>query len=144
MNISAWLFLLLIVPILAQAQEHSSPYAGRQEQEIKALSADDVQVYLEGRGMQLALAAELNHYPGPLHVLELAGRLQLTEMQKAQTERVRAMMNEAKKLGRFIVEKEKELDGLFAGAKIDEAGLRTLVREVARWMAIRACIRILK
>lgn len=74
----AWLLLLLMAPVLAQAQEHGSPYAGRQEREIKALSADRVQAYLEGRGMELALAAELNHYPGPLHVLELAAPLKLT------------------------------------------------------------------
>jgi len=129
----AWLLLLLIVPLLAQAQEHRSPYAGRQEREIKALSADEVQAYLEGRGIQLALAAELNHYPGPLHTLELVGPLQLTAVQKAQTETVRAaILGEAKKLGRLIVEKEKELDGLFARGKIDEGGLRTLVREITR------------
>lgn len=134
MKKSACLLLLLIVPVLVRAQAHRSPYAGRQEREIKALSAEDVQAYLEGRGMELALAGELNHYPGPLHVLELAGPLQLTEVQKAQTEKVRAaMLGEAKKLGRFVVEKEKELDGLFAGGKIDEGGLRTLVREIARW-----------
>ena len=134
MKKSACLLLLLSVPVLAQAQERRTPYAGRQEREIKALSAGDVQTYLEGRGMELALAAELNHYPGPLHALELAGPLQLTEVQKAQTEKVRAaMLGEAKKLGSFIVEKEKELDGLFAREKIDEGGLRTLVQEIARW-----------
>ena len=30
--------------------------------------------------MGLALAAELNGYPGPLHVLEMADRLQLTHI----------------------------------------------------------------
>ena len=30
-----------------------------------------------GRGMGLALAAELNGYPGPAHVLELADKLDL-------------------------------------------------------------------
>jgi len=79
-------------------------------------------------------AAELNHYPGPLHALELTGPLQLTAVQREQTEKIRAaILGEAKKLGRLIVEKEKELDGLFARGKIDEGGLRTLVREIARW-----------
>jgi Spy/CpxP family protein refolding chaperone len=129
----AWLLLLLIVPLLAQAQEHRSPYAGRQAREIKALSADEVQSYLEGQGIQLALAAELNDYPGPLHTLELAGPLQLTTVQEAQTEKVRAaVLAEAKKLGKLIVEKEKELDGLFSSGNIDEVGLRTLVGEIAR------------
>ena len=129
----AWLLLLLIVPLHAQAQEHRAPYSGRQEREMKALSADQVQAYLEGRGIELALAAELNHYPGPLHALELAAPLQLTAVQKEQTEKVRAaILGEAQKLGRLIVEKEKELDGLFASGTIDDGGLRTLVREIAR------------
>ena len=99
----AWLLLLLLVPLLAQAQEQHSPYAGRQERGIKALSADEVQAYLEGRGMQLALAADLNKYPGPLHALELAGPLQLTAVQKAQTEEARAaILDEARKLGKLI------------------------------------------
>lgn len=128
-----WLLLLLIIPLLAQAQQHRAPYAGRQERVIKALSADQVKAYLEGQGAELALAAELNHYPGPLHTLELAGPLQLTATQKAQTEKARAaVLGEVKKLGRLIVEKEKELDGLFAAGKIDEGGLRTVVREIAR------------
>lgn len=36
--------------------------------------------------MGLAKAAELNGYPGPLHVLELAVDLSLTAEQKAATE----------------------------------------------------------
>ena len=128
-----WLLLLLTIPLLAQAQEHGSPYVGRQEREIKALSADRIQAYIEGRGMDLALAAELNHYPGPLHALELTAPLKLTATQKAQTEKVRAaMLGEAKKLGRLIVAKEKELDALFAGGKIDDARLRSVVGEIAR------------
>src|SRR4029453_7689623 len=123
----ALLLLLLIVPLLAQAQEHRSPYAGRQAREIKALSADEVQSYLEGQGIQLALAAELNDYPGPLHTLELAGPLQLTTVQEAQTEKVRAaVLAEAKKLGKLIVEKEKELDGLFSAETLTKLGC-------ARW-----------
>ncbi len=100
---------------------------------MKALSTNQVHAYLEGRGLQLALVAELNHYPGPLHALELAAPLQLTAVQEEQTEKMRAaILGEAKKMGRLIVEKEKELDGLFASGTIDDDGLRTLVREIAR------------
>lgn len=129
----AWLVLLLIVPLPVHAQEHRAPFSGRQEREIKALSTDQIQAYLEGRGLELALAAELNHYPGPLHALELAAPLQLTAVQKEETEKVRAaILGEAKRLGRLIVEKEKELDGLFAGGKLDDGGLRAVVAEIAR------------
>ena len=36
--------------------------------------------------MRLAKAAELNGYPGPAHVLELAAQLDLTPEQKIKTE----------------------------------------------------------
>ena len=43
--------------------------------EVNALSPDEVQQYLAGAGMGYAKAAELNHFPGPMHVLELADKL---------------------------------------------------------------------
>ena len=45
------------------------PYAGQQTRTIKALSDQEVSDYVEGRGMGSSKAAELNHYPGPAHVL---------------------------------------------------------------------------
>lgn len=55
-------------------------YAGQQTREIKALSAQQADL-LAGRGMRLARAGELNHYPGPAHVLELRDKLGLTSNQ---------------------------------------------------------------
>jgi hypothetical protein len=53
---------------------------------IKALSAEDVDGLLTGRGLALARAAELNGYPGPMHVLEHADALGLTGEQRAVAE----------------------------------------------------------
>lgn len=66
MKKSVWLLFLFIPPIHAWGQEHGSPYTGEQAREIKALSADEVNAYLNGQGAGLAKAAELNRYPGPL------------------------------------------------------------------------------
>ena len=66
------------------AHEHS-PYAGQQARGIKALSEQDVAGYESGAGMGFAKPAELNGYPGPMHVLELADRLALTNEQRAAT-----------------------------------------------------------
>jgi len=63
-----------------------SPYTGQEARDIKALSAQEVQDYLAGKGMGLAKAAELNRYPGPAHVLELAAPLNLTAEQKIRTQ----------------------------------------------------------
>jgi hypothetical protein len=57
---------LILTTITAFAQ---TPYAGMQTRPIKALSEQQVADLQAGRGMGLALAAELNGYPGPAHVL---------------------------------------------------------------------------
>jgi len=132
MKKSFYLLVLLVVPSFSSAQEHRSPYAGEERREIKALSADEVKAYLNGQGAGLAKAAELNNYPGPLHVLELSAQLRLTETEKAKIEQVRdVMLRDAIRLGKLIVEKEGDLDKLFAGRKIDEAQLRSRVAEIS-------------
>ena len=70
----------------AQAAAPESPYVGQESRGIKALSPEDVDAYLAGKGMGLAKAAELNGYPGPAHVLELASQLSLTSDQRARTQ----------------------------------------------------------
>ncbi len=114
------------------AQPGVSPYAGQETREVKALSPDEVRALLTGEGMGLARAAELNRYPGPRHVLELAGPLALSETQVQATRAVYdRMRQEAVRLGAAIVEKERLLDRLFADEAIDERGLRSLVAEIA-------------
>jgi len=70
----AILFALVITGLLSAlfAQEDHSPYAGQEKRSIKALSQAQIENFLSGAGMGFAKAAELNHYPGPKHVLELA------------------------------------------------------------------------
>lgn len=115
------------------AEPAPSPYAGEQQRRIKALSAADVQDLLAGRGMGLAKSAELNRYPGPAHVLELADRLGLSAEQKARTQAVfEAMQARARALGKALVEREAELDRLFASREISRARLESSLAEIAR------------
>jgi len=110
-----------------------SPYAGEQRREIKALSGKDVQDLLAGRGMGLAKAAELNRYPGPAHVLELADRLGLSAEQKARTQSVfDAMEARARALGKALVEREAELDRLFASRRISRDSLQSSLAGISR------------
>lgn len=91
-------------------------------------------MYHEGHGMGLAKAAELNHYPGPKHVLELAQQLELSAAQLAQTQKAYDKMHaQAVRLGKLIVAKEQALDSLFAAQKITASQLRTLVTAIATW-----------
>ena len=73
----------LIASIAFVTSVHAqTPYAGMQARSIKALSDQQIADLGAGRGMGLALAAELNGYPGPSHVLELADKLDLSADQQ--------------------------------------------------------------
>jgi hypothetical protein len=49
---------------LAQHQHGNSAYSGLQQRSIKSMSDEQIADLRAGRGMGLALAAELNEYPG--------------------------------------------------------------------------------
>ena len=107
-------------------------YAGMENRQIRALSAQEVADLLEGRGAGYALAAELNHHPGPLHVLELADQLGLTEQQRQQTRTLREQVQErAKRLGRELVDLEAELDAAFREGRITSQLLSSLTSRIA-------------
>jgi hypothetical protein len=92
-----------------------APYAGWQDREIKALSAEQIDDLRNGRGMGLALAAELNGYPGPRHVLDLAGQLDLTTEQRAEAQRLLdEMQAQAIVLGEQVIAGEATLEGMFS------------------------------
>ena len=107
-----------VVATSGAAQE--SPYLELQEREIKALSSDDVAALLAGDGMGFALAAELNGFPGPRHVLDLADSLGLDALQLAATRAVfDTMQSRARALGAEIVRLEAVLDSGFANRAVD-------------------------
>jgi Spy/CpxP family protein refolding chaperone len=100
----------------AHGQHHQ--YSGTQHREIKALSAQQMEGLRGGKGMGMAMPAELNGYPGPLHVLELASQIGLSSEQHAQTKKLYAEMLEAAKAqGEQVIAAERELDALFAQKK---------------------------
>jgi len=113
----------LTLPLAAHAAA-SSPYAGQQSRAIKSVSPADQADLLSGKGMGLAKAAELNGYPGPAHVLELAAQLSLTDEQRTKTQQLfKSMESRAQVLGRQLVEAEQSLDALFASKQITQAQL---------------------
>jgi Spy/CpxP family protein refolding chaperone len=110
-----------------------SPYVGQELRDIKALSPQEVSDYLSGKGMGLAKAAELNGYPGPAHVLELAVQLELTVEQRAKTEALfQKMQSSAVTLGKALVEEEGALDHLFASGSVDAASLASSLARLGR------------
>jgi len=128
----------------AAAQEHQhkhgQPYAGMQARAVKALSDQQIADLRAGRGMGLALAAELNGYPGPLHVLELADRLGLSSDQRRQVQRLYdAMKTEAIATGEQLIHAETALDRAFKDRSITAERLTELSTAIGRHQgALRA------
>jgi Spy/CpxP family protein refolding chaperone len=114
----------------------ASPYAGQQVRDIKALSADQTQDLLAGKGMELAKAAELNGYPGPMHTLELAQPLALTAAQKQATKELMDRHKaDARRIGAELVDAERALDQAFASRRIDVASLKQHTARIAQLQA---------
>ena len=121
--------LLAATPAAAQAPS----YGAMTDRPIKALSAEDIAGLRAGRGMAMALPAELNRYPGPMHALEHGAALGLTAAQtEALAGQMVAMRSAAVTLGEKIVVREGELDALFASGAADAAGIDRLTGEIAR------------
>jgi Spy/CpxP family protein refolding chaperone len=130
------MLLVLAMGFAVHAQQPASPYAGYEQRPIKALSDQQVADLRAGRGMGLALAAELNGYPGPVHVLELAAPLELTVEQRAKTQELfEAMKAETVPLGARLIAREAELDRLFANKGIDETTLTAAVAAIGETQA---------
>ena len=68
----------IVLSFVASVAFAQSPYVGMQTRSIKARSDQQIADLKAGRGMGLALPAELNGYPGPAHVLELSDQLGLS------------------------------------------------------------------
>ncbi len=123
----------------AVSPSHHSPYADQATSEIKALTADEQSSLFEGKGAGFAKAAELNGYPGPLHVLELAAQLDLTAEQLAGTRTLFERMRDAARAeGAALVEAERQLDRLYATRS---ATAEKVNAQLARIEAVRTRLR---
>jgi hypothetical protein len=135
------LFLLSVYAALCApgALAAASQYAGQETREIKALSESEVAGLLAGKGMGYAKAAELNGYPGPAHVLELATELRLSSEQAMKTRAIRQRMEaEAKAAGASLVEAEGAVEMLFRHRM---ATPERLAESLARVGALQAKVR---
>jgi hypothetical protein len=115
-----------IEPTLAQ------PYAGLEQRDIRALAPERVADLLAGRGAGFALSAELNHYPGPTHVLQLAEQLELTIEQHDAVSAVKtAMQEEAAALGARLVDEEQNLDDAFRSGTITAEQVSSMTERIS-------------
>ena len=131
-----WTLLALSFLALSALSADPSPYAGEEERRIKSMSPDEIAALTRGDGMGFAKAAELNRYPGPKHVLELADKLELSALQKERTIALfAAMQAEAVELGKRLIAAEAELDRLFAAGTIDVESLEAQLARIGELQA---------
>ena len=123
--------VLLLLSGPALAQNAHQPYAALKDRPVKALSEPQMADLRAGRGVGLALPAELNGYPGPLHTLEHADALALTPEQRVHTRALfEAMKAEAVPLGERLIAQEAELDRLFASNAVQPASLEATTNAI--------------
>jgi Spy/CpxP family protein refolding chaperone len=132
--------LAIIAATPVQEHDHGhSPYAGAQSSEVPSLTDQEIAQLRAGEGMGLAKPAELNGYPGPKHVLELADELELSPDQRDRIEAIYDGMHAAAvETGERLIAAEKHLNNRFRHQHIDEVSLAEAVAEVA---AIRGELR---
>ncbi len=123
--------------LLLSSASAETPYAGMQTRSIKALSEQQVADLSAGRGMSLALAAELNGYPGPAHVIELADELDLSTDQRARVQGLfDSMKAEAIPLGTRLIAQEGDLDRQFADRTVTPESLKASTAAIAETLGV--------
>ena len=133
LNLCVGFAIAITLPLPAIA---ASPYADQTVRSIKSLSDEEIADHLSGKGMGLAKAAELNGYPGPAHVLELADELALSPAQKERTKAIfERMQSQARSVGKRLVDEERRLDQLFASKDISATLLRQVLTSIASLQA---------
>jgi len=117
---------------MAAGGHQHAPYAGQHKRLIKSLSAEDIEALRQGRGWGFAKPAELNGYPGPLHVLELDATLGLSAAQRMQIQSIFAdMQAAAQRVGAKFLAAEEALDAAFAKGSATSENVSTLTQAAA-------------
>lgn len=128
---------------IASGEQHEPPASGQPAHH--ACFAQDQQALERGEGFGMALAADRHGFPGPKHILELRERLELTPVQEEQVRRLfDRMQTRALEVGKQVLEREAELERLFASGSVDPLALQLLLNDIAslraelRWVHLAA------
>jgi len=126
--------------VYANNNNHTSKYIGQENRKIKSLSIDDINELKKGAGWGLAKAAELNGYPGPVHILQMKDKINLTKQQEEKIENIyKSMKEEAIILGTKLIDFEKQLNDKFSNKTISQNDLEQIVSNIEK---IRAKLRV--
>lgn len=135
--LSAFLFAWMCMPVhaadpveQARAARHAAE-AAKEGIGIPALSEGQMNAYLDGRAMWMASVAELNRYPGPRQVLELAEKLELTaKQQQAIVELHEETHPELVRLGKQLIAQEQRLNRIFVWGQASAENTQNIVADI--------------
>jgi hypothetical protein len=130
MRYLARLALLLTVATISAAADR--PVLPPTSQGINALSQEEIAALERGHGLGQGRAAELNHYPGPSNVLNLADELGLEPEQVQRLSAIEArMLAAAMPIGAQLLAQERLLEASFAKATAEPGAIRALSAAMA-------------
>lgn len=124
--------IAVFISLTVSAQHNKMNHgAADSKSNIKSMSEADIEGYKNGNGMGQAKAAELNSYPGPMHVLDFKKELGLTA---AQIEKITIIYNAMKKdatvFGSQLIDAESALNKAFQDKKISSGELEKLTSQI--------------
>jgi Spy/CpxP family protein refolding chaperone len=91
---------------------------------IPSLTYEEYMNYKMGKDPGMAKAADMNNYPGPMHVLNWEKELKLSVNQKSQIQSIYDIMKKkTAEMGDLIFKEEKKLNDLFASGKANEGSI---------------------
>lgn len=123
---------LVVLAGCATPADPATPYQDRVDDPVAGLTPEEIGDLRAGNGMGYALAAELNGYPGPKHVLDLAEELELTADQRDRVASIRqGMLAEAVPAGERLIDAHMALDALFSNREATPENVRAATATVA-------------
>jgi hypothetical protein len=115
--------------------KNRSEYAGLEKRLIKSISDEDLNTLRKGgSGIfgGLGLSAELNNFPGPMHVLRFEKELKLSDEQRKNIQQIAdEKQREAISIGEEFIAAEKHLDSHFVNASMSGMELKDLTARSA-------------
>ena len=125
-----------LISTFSPVQSQQTKQVAAEIEPLQAMSQRDFNGLLAGRGMGLARIADISGYPGPMHVLEMAEELEITEQQREQTQDIMQRMRAtAQRRGRELIEAERRLEALFDGGPVQPSAVDAALLEIARLQA---------
>ena len=123
-------------PVQSQPDRVHESADGSDVEALQAMPRRQFNNLLEGRGMGQARIADMNGYPGPMHVLEMAEALEISAEQREQTEQImQRMRSTAQQRGRELIEAERKLEALFDGGPVQPSAVDAALLEIANLQA---------